>query len=392
MELAPGVPREIVGAREAARGASPRLAALVFDVLSRQGEGQLLFAGKEFVDGRVAEHDVQETEAGGENVVELLRRGPSNRREYALLGALAVEGLRPHLGVAGKLTRFVRHADWLELSTPYSLYALVDPVLGEDAAPLWEAVAGAAAKEQGTGPRQTARRALHLAALAQSAHGRAAVLLGELAQGEDPETAKLAAALAGKAMPTGSTGQGIAGVVTTVPVGGWRGALRLVTGWAVAQWVGRGIMAALGWRRRVELRLAGQTLEVAEETQLFGRSVGKRSQSVALRAVASAGRSDRRPVAPFLVGAGALSLGVLTGALGVIEGLRSGETLLLGVGAALVAAGVAIDLAVHHFAQGLRGNVLVEVDLLPKRRLTLTGISEDAAESFVDALQTAIGK
>ncbi len=119
-------------AAEVARGHASReaLAAFALDVISRQAEGERLFAGKEWVDARAEEHDVTreaaETKLG--NLVEVLERGPEHAAERALVGAFALLGLGVRLekqeGQEGRegddlgvLTRFVRHADWLEVSS-----------------------------------------------------------------------------------------------------------------------------------------------------------------------------------------------------------------------------------------------------------------------------------
>src|SRR5207247_2618466 len=84
-------------AAEVARAlpAGAPVAALAFDVLSRQGEGRALFAGREFVSGRAEEHGAtgDAATAGGVDVASVLLRGAESARETALVTALAVRGL-----------------------------------------------------------------------------------------------------------------------------------------------------------------------------------------------------------------------------------------------------------------------------------------------------------
>ena len=71
-----------------------KLGALALDVLSRQAEARVLFAGREFVDKRASEHDVtRETAAtAAGNLRTILERGPETAHERGLVAAFAVAG------------------------------------------------------------------------------------------------------------------------------------------------------------------------------------------------------------------------------------------------------------------------------------------------------------
>src|SRR4051794_33983556 len=117
--------RVLLEVRTHAHGA--RLAALCFDVLSSQAEGRTLYAGRRIMRVRAAAHRVSRSEADSElgNVITILERGPERMPEWALIAAFAVRGLELKLAEAGTgehrevVERFARHADWLELSTPF---------------------------------------------------------------------------------------------------------------------------------------------------------------------------------------------------------------------------------------------------------------------------------
>ena len=83
--------KDVKQAVAAAKEAPTALGALALDVLSRQGEARLLFAGREFVDARAKEHGVDDASAklGGLDVLALLREGPTDARGFATLAALA---------------------------------------------------------------------------------------------------------------------------------------------------------------------------------------------------------------------------------------------------------------------------------------------------------------
>ena len=441
-------PKDVVAARDAALEASPELRALVLDVLSRQAEGKLLFAGKEHVASKARKHGVltAKTDAGqprnaeltetaeprvaGEDVLGLLERGPETARQHAIIMALAVAGLRPHLTDSSRLEQFARHADWLELSTSYRPYALIDDVLGDDAAAVWEAVGRVTTV--GADPSSAAWTALRCVALARSAHPAAARALVELAktspvaaafaddQGDQGDQGDRGKSRSGSSVPStwakakakgrapsplrgdghdterdSSRGldapmdptEGVSGQIASVPPSGFRGALRLVSGWALLQWAARLFMYALGVRRPAELRFVEGGLRLHKRVSLLGRTIREGQETYALSAVASVGRTSRWPALPLIVGALAFGLGVVIGGLWLFEGIRSGETVLLLAGAAAILIGGGLDLIFSLVLPARRRNVAIDLAVLPKRRVQLVAVGEAEAESFVNALR-----
>lgn len=359
--------KDVKHAVEAAADAAPALCALTLEVLSRQAEGRLLFAGREMVDARAKEHGVDDGKIGPTNVLALLREGPTDARGFAVLAALAVRGLEAHLGDAARVARFVRHADWLELSTPYALYTFVAPLLGERADTLWAAVREAS-DLLGDAPREQALRALHDAALARAgkAGGAAMAPEGELH-------------VAGEVH--------VAGELRTPPRGGFVGFLRLASGLALLQWVTRGLAAVVGLRRQAVLSFHGGGLRLHKRVTVLGRLIRERDESFTLAAVASVARFARRPALGLLLGALALAVGILVGGLFLVEGVRSGETYLLLFGAGLVGIGAALDLGLSVLWPAHRGQRGLELAVLPKRRFALLAVDEASATRFVDELE-----
>ncbi len=350
--------RDIEAASRATAGASPQMCALALDILSRQGEAQLLFAGKDYVRTRAKEHAVAEdAQIAGMDLLAVLERGPSTAKEHAVVAALAVRGLRAHLDDEDRLARFVRHADWLTFATPYAIYAFVEPILGDEAQAVWRQVAQAPVPP---GPRGAAIAAL-----------RRAVLPGAFAPDDE----------------TGSSDLRLSGRLGTIPPGGLRGALRLLSGWALLQWLGRLLAWTVGARREGELAIDRGALRFAGRTTLLGRVVRERVERFSPAALASAGRTTRYPALPLLAGALAFALGVLAGAVFLFEGLWSGETVLLVVGAGLVLAGAGLDLALAVLTPASRHQVSVEVALLPRRRIRLVGVDEERTVVFLEALE-----
>ena len=113
------------------------MAALAYDLLSRQAEGRTLLSGRELVATRATEHgvdrDAAATDAG--NLVAILERGAQSPIERALIAAFAVRGLGAKLAgesaqdASQRVFRWVRQADWLEVATPYAVHPFVDAVL-----------------------------------------------------------------------------------------------------------------------------------------------------------------------------------------------------------------------------------------------------------------------
>lgn len=357
--------RDVESAVSRTEKADPATCALVLDVLSKQAEGRVLFAGKDFVEARAKEHGVDaDTKVGDAALLPLLEQGPAETREYAMLCALAVRGLRPHLDDDARLARFVDHADWLTLSTPYSPYPFVEPILGDDADAIWSRLNGEADPED---PKSAAFAALHRALRPDSSAPAA------------PEATQTDEVV-------------VEGRVGRVTPTGWRALVRLVSGWALLQWIGRFLIWCLGVRRNATLKLVAGGVRFEHAMTLLGKPARRGHETFTLAAVASSGRSERFPQAHLLVGAITFALGVLLGGIVLFEGLRSGETVLLAIAAALILGGAVFDLALTTWLPGRARVVSLDLSVLPKRRLRVTHVPEKAADAFLAELHERLPK
>src|SRR5262249_15781352 len=117
------------------------------------------------------------TDAG--NLVAILERGAQSPIERALVAAFAVRGLGAKLDTESaedasqRVFRWVRHADWLEVATPYAVHPFVDAVLDvKQAALIYDELAQAvvddAAGRDGARPEVRARNAARLSVLGAS--------------------------------------------------------------------------------------------------------------------------------------------------------------------------------------------------------------------------------
>ncbi|MFT5357523.1 MAG: hypothetical protein ACI9KE_004760 [Polyangiales bacterium] len=356
--------REIREAASLAQQADPKLAALVLDVVSRQAEGKTLFAGEEFVDAKRDAHGVEDGKLGDHDVLAWLRRGPGDSEGYALLMALAIEGLRPHLDDEERVTRFCEHADWLSFATDYPAYELVEPVLAKDATYVWAVVRRGLVRAPRT-MRETAVQALRRAALDASAHGSSP------SQAPPPPA------------------ESLAGKLERVPREGFVALLRLASGWALLEWIGRAVLTLVGYRRTGTLEQTSTGLRLEHTTQVMGRAMGSKSEEVPFASVSALAACTRFPRLALLLGTTCFALGVIVGGFWLFEGVRSGETYLLLAGAVVIVLGAGLDLTLTSLWPGRKGEVSLELHLTKRRGWRLFGLEKEATERFATAAAKA---
>jgi hypothetical protein len=378
------------------------LGALALDVLSRQAEARVLFAGKEFVQKRVEEHgasrETASTHAG--NLVGILERGPETEAERALVVAFAVVGLDARFEAASSedrrtlVDRFARQVDWLEAATPYSVWSIFDraasPAL---AGAFWSEVAQAVVDEagdRGRGAISRGRNAARISAMAASGSEAAKKALAQIAESRlDPVTHGVLEAISGTTGTGGGTRARITGRHDHSPRRGVLRFLSLVSGLALLGWVLRAIGKLAGVRGEAELSLDGSSIEIRERRFAFGRQVTERKDTVVVSSIVAAGREVRFPQLHLYVGAIALAVGVLTGGTWIFEGARSGELVLLSIGAGLLLAGAALDLALDVLVPATHRRVALELALHRGRTLRVAGVTIEDADRFLEALRAA---
>ncbi|MEZ4340573.1 MAG: hypothetical protein R3B82_28465 [Sandaracinaceae bacterium] len=378
------------------------LAALARDVLSSQAEGRTLFAGAKLAQKKAEEHGVahEDAETPAGNLLGVLTRGAKTPLERALVAAFAVAGLGDALGededARATAFKFVRHADWLEVSGDYVVYPFVDRLLSEVQAKIvWSEVAqrvvDEAAGRDGGRPEVRARNAARLTALATSGAPAASALREVIRTSAlDEPTRLLASTLAGDGANEQATlGTSIRGTLGRAPGRGVREVLRWISGWALLSWLVRAIGFLLGLRTEAELKVSGKELEVRTKVSLFGRTVREGAETWRLDALEGASRHVRFPALHLLVGAIALSGGVLFGSLVLFDGVRSGELILVLLASGLVVAGAGLDLALDVLLPARRGHVAMEVAARSRRPIRLTRVPLDQADSFLRALRNA---
>ncbi|MEZ4256166.1 MAG: hypothetical protein R3A78_10740 [Polyangiales bacterium] len=378
---------------------------VVLELLARQGEAQTLFAGSELVDSALKRHDLDRdagaTELG--NVFAILTEGPSNASERGLVISFAWRGIRRALerdkGDADEqLLAFVRHADWFEFATDYSVYAYAAASVGaENTGRVWTTV-GNTVLDDARGEPTAAGRArcmVRLDALATSEHAAATEALVRIAKEVADSAVRAAArALAGGSLPGGAAVEGsdivpLEGRAVRAPAGTLRAWVRCLSGWATLVWLVRAVAWLVGWRESTRITVVETRVHIERSQAFFGRVVREREAWVPLYALTRVERHSRFPLIYSLVGIASLAAGVLVGGTLLVEGLRAGVGALVLGGATVALAGALLDLGLDVLAPARRNRVAVELRAHPK--LALCVRADDAtARKFVDGLAPRI--
>jgi hypothetical protein len=406
---------------------SGELAALVFDLISRQAEGRVLFTGERFVAARAEEHKVDakmaETPLG--NVLGLLERGPTTRMDWALLSALHVRGFdaawtaRSTEERAELVARFATHADWLETATSHRPLSFARELLPEElAGELWARLGALVLQDDATPTTAgRARNALRLSALAAvvnasssgaasartalervkaEAHdgwSRALTNVALKTENSEPDEAppqSAATAIATAATPAAPDGPlvpiRIAGVVARAPAIRWWTPLRWLSGFALVRWVVAGFATLLGVRRHVFVELQGEALSVRIATRWLGRTVRTSDVVHGLNHVASVRRVARYASLHLLIGVTLFAAGVLIGGFLLGDGVRSHDKTLLLAGAGLVLGGAVLDLVLSVIVPATVRRVRIELDFGAHGRLDVAGVPADDADRLMHSL------
>lgn len=400
--LAPAADAIALAAKETIEHKSAAaLGALVFDLVSRQGDSRTLFTGKELVERRAEEHGVGEKDAQTSvgNLLGVLERGPESEAERHLVSVMALRGLRDRLrkleGAEREqaVDRFVRHADFFELSSPISLYAAMEPTLGDDEKALVVKELAQVIVDEGSGERgrtgaARAKNAARLSALGRSSHpaARTALATIEGTQGLDRGTRALARELLG-AVGGGAVVRGRLERPRSAP---WARALAFVTGFALLVGLFRGLLALIGARREVTLSLESAGLRIDERTVAFGRVLRETSSSLTLTGIRSFAKETRWPRAHLYVGAIALGVGVLVGGTWIFDGARGGDLGLLAIGAAVLVSGALLDLVLDVIVPMREGTTSIEIATDRARRIRIGAAPAADAERMIELLRQRV--
>lgn len=291
------------------------------------------------------------------NVITALRPGSSTSTKpesRALLSALLARGVALSLPEGSEAERrVVETLVWVAAHTPVDALVSLDAALGSKADGLWRQTAALVRRvEEGSSNVGRSGAIIAAAALAASASPVAreeAKSLSTTAQ--DP----VLQALLAQAARSGE-GASASGEMIPAPRGPVALVLMAITGLLLivpaARWFGR---IFLRYRAPAELRLSSSSITVVAKTELLGRTVREREIVVPLEQLTSIARDVRYPRLALYAGLFALALGTYVGVSLFVDGARAGSPDLLGLGALIVAGGVALDFVLANLIPAGRG-------------------------------------
>ncbi len=377
---------------------SSRLAALCFEVLSQGAETRTLAAPRRTVRLRAAAHGLSRRDCDTihGNVMGVLERGPASSVEWAMIAAFAVRGLELTLVDASAsshrelVERFARHADWLELATPYAPYRFVTTLLSERSqGALIEALeTGLLAPPDGPSvPAFRARAMLRIQLLSGFAQSQARVVLARAAESSPDACVTAAARQALGAEPVASTdGFELRGSVGRVPRLSWGRALKYVTGVTLVTALGRLLAYGLGLERTVRVRLEKGAVHVHRDTRLFGRTLRLSDASYALNDIECATREVSVPAFRVLASALSLGIGVVLSVIWLSDGIVRGDAELLLKAALVLAAGAALDALFAGWGRLSRARAGFEMRVDHECVLSLRKVDPERAQRLVEQI------
>lgn len=375
-----------------------RIAALCLDVLSRQAEGRALYSGRKLMRARATTHRVvrAEAETAFGNVLPILERGPERTNEWQLIAGFAVRGLDEKLSEASAaekreiVERFARHTDWLELSTPYDLYAFVPVLLTEaNQDSLIEALEGVvlAPVEDSQLPAFRARAALRIHVLSTLKRPAARVVLARLLeQSQDQFVQVLAQKALGEEPLPETDGFELKGAWGKVPRLSFGRVFSYFTGLTLVLAFARFIAFGLGLERNARVRLEKGAVHVRRETFLFGRLLRISDASYALKDLDCATREVSRPIFQVLFGALAFAGGIVLFTMWVSDGIARSDKALVGSALVALCAGMGLDLLFDGWGKLRRERAGFEMFVDGERVVTLRRVDPQRAQRLVEQI------
>ncbi|MBK9263596.1 MAG: hypothetical protein IPM54_27795 [Polyangiaceae bacterium] len=322
------------------------------------------------------------------NVITALEPGSPTRARpetRALLSALLARGVALSLPDGADAERRVVDAlVWVAAHTSIDALASIDTALGAKADGLWRQTAALIRRiEAGDASIGRAGALVAAAALASSnspvAHEEAKSLGTET---RDPVIGALLANAARSGEGASASGEMIA-----APRGPVALVLMAITGLLVivplARMAGR---LFLRYRSPAELRVSPTSLTVIAKTELLGRTVREREIVVPLDQLSSVARDVRYPRLALYAGLFALALGSYVGVSLFVDGARAGSPDLLGMGALIVAVGVALDFALTNLMPVGRGRCRVLITPSKGGALAIGDVDPKLADAALQRL------
>lgn len=144
----------------------------------------------------------------------------------------------------------------------------------------------------------------------------------------------------------------------------------------------------IGLRGRATAAVHTHILTLTVEWFLFGRRIRRSKTVTPISRLTAVRFENRQRYLYILVGAGALVTGILVGMQWFLDGLRAGYPYLVLVGAAVIAAGVIIDVVMFLFVPKGEGRSHLVLGLGPWI-VRVVGVDTSRATDFITAVKEA---
>lgn len=278
---------------------------------------------------------------------------------------------------------------WLSTNTGVDALETLDAALDGKSDGLWTAVADLVRKADAGEAPLIGRAGAILGAAALHASASPVAKEAALSLAVSAKDSVIRTLLAAPPAATSEGGEGtvVQGQLVSPPRGPVALVLLGVTGILLAiqgaRLLGR---VALRYRTPAEVRVSAGGITVRSKTELLGRTLREREVRIPIGSLARASRDVRFARLPLYAGLFALALGSYLGISCFIDGARAGSPELLGIGALLVAAGVALDFVLENVRTGLKGRC--QLILVPRtgKALAIAELDRDAADSALRQL------
>lgn len=178
----------------------------------------------------------------------------------------------------------------------------------------------------------------------------------------------------------------VRGELVSRPRGGFLSFLALVTGVRALAWVLRGLARLASARHEVTLTIDDEGLKVTEAHVLRGLVVRSREARYVRAAMIGDACEIAYRALPLYLGSFTFASGVALGTYFVGDGVRSGETFLLALGAGLAGIGALVDLLFTFLVPRLGHRRTLCLVLAPGRELVVAGVPEADTERALAAL------
>ena len=321
------------------------------------------------------------------NCWEILQHGARSAEQVALIRVLLAFGLGQYFPSTPEQERSAAALlVWLTAHTSSAALEPLETLLGDQARPLWHAVA-ALAEDPLAGGADFGRTESLIAVVSLS-EGRSTAareVAHELAARVDNPL--LRSLLAGTGAP--SAAAPLVGELAPAPKSPWVTAvLALTFVLAVAHVVRLIARYVFAYKRPAKLLLSQRGLEVTYHTEFLGRTLRERATLVPLSNLASVTREVRFARLGMYAGLVALALGSYVGMGLFIDGVRvpGGSATLLGLAVFFIVLGLVIDFALSSLSDSVKGKCRILVVPRKGRALCVGSLSPRDADAVLSSV------